>query len=147
MLQRIPSLTLRVTMGGRCGADPPDDCPGRCENLTSNGPLQMLDRLKAQMLLSECNGRDIWPVELCREKGIPDAWIDELADRFESGFQSPFQTIYVGDRLTNQFYGVHDLHLAYKLGEYLGVPTEQVTAGVFGRVAEVRAIQQAVEEG
>jgi hypothetical protein len=107
----------------------------------------MLDRLKAMMLLSECSGRDIWPVELCREKGVPESWIEELADCYESGYQSPLQTIYVGERPTNQFYGVHDLHLAYKLGEFLGVATEQVTAGALGRIAEVRAIQQAVEEG
>ena len=106
----------------------------------------MLDRLKAQMLLSECTGRDIWPVELCREKGIPETWIEELADSFESGFNSPLQTIYVNDQVTNQFYGVQDLDLARKLGEYLGVDTRQVTALVVGRTAEVRAIQAAVEE-
>jgi hypothetical protein len=106
----------------------------------------MLDRLKALMLLSECTGRDIWPVELCREKGIPETWIEELADSFESGFNSPLQTIYLDDRITNQFFGVQDLHLAYKLGEYLGVDTRHVTALVVGRTAEVRAIQEACEE-
>lgn len=106
----------------------------------------MLDRIKALMLLSECTGRDIWPVELCREKGVPEDWVEELADCYESGFDSPLQSIFVGERLTNQFFGVHDLHLAYKLGEYLGVATEVVTAGALGRVAEVRAIQEAVEE-
>ena len=98
------------------------------------------------MLLSECNGRDIWPVEMCRQKGIPDTWIDELADTFESGFNSPLKTIYVDEQVTNQFHGVQDLHLAQKLGEYLGVNTQQVTALAIGRTAEVRAIQEAVDE-
>ncbi len=105
----------------------------------------MLDRLRALMLLSECNGRDIWPVELCREKGVPEAWIDELASAVESGFRSPLQTIYVDDQLTNQFFGVQDLHLAYKLGEYLGVDTQQVTSSALGRVAEVQSIKDALE--
>jgi hypothetical protein len=98
------------------------------------------------MLLSECTGRDIWPVELCRAKGLPEAWIEELADCYESGFASPLQTIFVDDQMTNQFYGVQDLHLARKLGEYLGVDTQQVEARTLGRVAEVRAIQEAVED-
>jgi hypothetical protein len=106
----------------------------------------MLDRLKALMLLSECNGRDIWPVELCREKGIPESWIEDLADCFESGFQSPLQTIYLDDQLVNQFWGVHDLQLARKLGEYLGVDVQRATELALGREAEVRAIQAAVEE-
>ena len=107
----------------------------------------MLSRLKAAMLLSECNGRDIWPVTLCREKGIPESWIEELADCFESGFQSQMQTIYVDDGVTNQFYGVQDFHLAHKLSEYLGVDTQQITASSLGRLAQVRALQEAVEEG
>ena len=99
------------------------------------------------MLLSECNGRDIWPIDLCREKGIPETWIEELADCFESGFQSDRQTIYKEDQIVNQFHGVHDLHLAYKLGDYLGVDVRQVTASALGRTAEVQAIKEAVEEG
>ncbi len=98
----------------------------------------MFDRLKALMLLSECTGRDIWPVELCRDKGVPESWIEDLADSYESGFNSPLQTIYVDDRVTNQFFGVQDLHLARKLGEYLGVNTHEISAIVLGRSAEVR---------
>jgi hypothetical protein len=106
----------------------------------------MFDRLKALMLLSQCNGRDIWPVSFCREQGVPESWIDELADSFESGFRSRMQEIYVDDQLVNQFYGVQDLDLAYKLGEYLGVDTQRVTQLALSRTAQVRAIQAAVEE-
>lgn len=107
----------------------------------------MLTPVKALMLLDECTGRDIWPVELCRSKGVPDSWIDELSSCYESGFQSPLQTIYVDERMVNQFYGVRDRDLAFKLGEYLGVDVARVTANAWGKVAEVRAIKEAVEEG
>ena len=107
----------------------------------------VLNRLKATILLSECNGRDIWPIDLCRQKGVPDAWIEELSDCFESGFQSDLQTIYKDDQVVNQFHGVQDFHLAYKLGEYLGVDVPAVTASVLGKTAEVQAIKEAFEEG
>lgn len=106
----------------------------------------MLDRLKASMLLHECTGREIWPVELCRQKGIPENWIEELCDAYESGFLSDRETIYFEEQAVNQFEGIHDLQLAYKLGEYLGVDTQRVTALALGWPAEVRAIREAVEE-
>ena len=106
----------------------------------------LLNALKARMLLSECTGRDIWPVELCREKGIPEAWIEQLSDCFESGFNSDLQTIYFDDSPVNQFHGIQDLHLAHKLGAYLGVDTMNATSMSLGRAAEVRAIQEAVDE-
>ena len=106
----------------------------------------MLTRLNARILLSECTGRDIWPVELCRQKGVPPVWIEELSDCFESGFRADRQTIYYDRRVINQFHGVPDLQLAYRLGEFLGVDTEQVTSVVADPEAQVRAIQEAADE-
>ena len=106
----------------------------------------MLNPLKARMLLDKCTGDEIWPVDLCREAEIPEAWIEELADSFESGFRHDRQTIYYEERAVNQFYGVQDLHLAYKLAEYLGVDVQAITATALGRTAEVRALKEAVEE-
>ena len=106
----------------------------------------MLDRLRAVMLLTECTGRDIWSVDLCRQRGIPEVWIEELAECYESGFQSDLQTIYVGEQPTNQYHGILDRNLAYKLGEYLGIDTQRATALALGWPAEVRAIREAVEE-
>jgi hypothetical protein len=106
----------------------------------------VLTRLTARILLSECNGRDIWPVELCRQKGVPPSWIDELADCFESGFRSDRQTIYYDQQPLNQFHGVHDLQLAYRLGEFLGVDTHQVTSLTCDPESQVRAIQEAADE-
>ncbi len=106
----------------------------------------MISRLKATMLLSECRGDEIWAVETCQQKGIPDAWIEELADTYESGFRSDRETIYDQNGLTNQYHGVRDLHLAYKLAEFLGVDSSRAAEFALSREAEVRALQEAVDE-
>lgn len=106
----------------------------------------MLSRLKARMLLSECRGDEIWAPDTCRQKGIPEVWVEELADTYESGFHSDRQTIYEEGAVTNQYHGVRDLHLAHKLAEFLGVDSARVTEFALGREAEVRALQEAVDE-
>ena len=106
----------------------------------------MLSRLKARMLLSECRGDEIWAPDTCRQKGVPEAWIEELTDTFESGFRTERETIYEQGRVTNQYNGVRDLHLAHKLAEFLGVDAKRVTEFALGREAEVRALQEAVDE-
>jgi hypothetical protein len=106
----------------------------------------VLSRIKAQVLLAECRGDEIWSPELCREKGIPEIWIEELSDAFESGFQSDRETIYRDQGVTNQYLGVRDLHLAYRLAEYLGADAKRATEMALGREAEVRALQEAVQE-
>ena len=106
----------------------------------------MLSRLKAQILLAECNGDDIWSIELCRTKGIPDNWIDELVDGYESGFQSDRQTIYYEGDVVNQFEGIRDVDLCYKLAEFLGVNTSDVVPTSPTRRAVVHALKEAVDE-
>lgn len=105
-----------------------------------------LHQIKAQMLLAKCTGDEIWSRETCRAEGVPEAWIEELADCFESGFNTDRNTIYEKNRLTNQYEGVLDLHLAYKLAEFLGVDWKSATAFALGRTAEVQAIKEAFEE-
>ncbi len=106
----------------------------------------MLNRLKALTLLSECTGDDIWSVEHCQLRGIPQAWIDELVDCYESGFQRNSQTIYYQDRVINQYQGVRDVDLAIKLGEYLGLSMPELIAVSPSRARLVVAIRQAIEE-
>lgn len=106
----------------------------------------MLNRLKALTLLSECTGDDIWSVEHCRLRGIPEDWIDDLADCFESSFLRDSQTIYLDDRPVNQYQGLRDVDLAIKLGEYLGVDVESLLAAAASRARLVSAIRAAVEE-
>ena len=106
----------------------------------------MLTRLKARILLSQCRGNEIWSPETCRTQGVPATWIDELCDNYESGFNTDDETIYVGDRVTNQYRGVRDLDIAYRLAEFLGVDANLATELALGAMAEVRALQEAVDE-
>ena len=105
-----------------------------------------LDPVSAQMLLLQCSGDEIWSVETCRQQGIPESWIEELQGAFESGFDSDRITIYESGRMVNQYHGVLDLHLAYKLAEYLNIDWKRATATALGRQAEVAAIQAELDE-
>lgn len=106
----------------------------------------MLTRLKALTLLSECTGDDIWSVEHCRLRGVPEAWIDELVDCYESGFERSSQTIFVRDMVVNQYHGLRDIDLAMKLGEFLGVDVRGLQEVSATRARLVLAIRQAIEE-
>ncbi|MFC1757569.1 hypothetical protein ACFL2H_02215 [Planctomycetota bacterium] len=107
----------------------------------------MLTKLRAQILLDECSGDDLWSVELCQQKGIPNTWIEELTDAYESGFNSDAETIYYGERIVNQFEGVRDVDLAIRLADFLGVQTSQIVASSLSRAAVATALKEAVEEG
>ncbi len=109
-------------------------------------PRVGLTRIRALALLSECTGDDIWSVEHCRLRSVPEIWIDELQDCFESGFQDQSQTIFVGPREVNQYHGVRDVDLAVRLGEYLGVDVERLRVVSPTRSRLVHAIRQAIEE-
>jgi hypothetical protein len=98
------------------------------------------------MLLLKCTGDEIWDLETCQKAGIPPSWIEELADTFESGFDTDRNTIYHQDRIVNHFHGVLDLHLAYKLAEFLGIDWQRATAAATGRRAEVAAIKAELDE-
>lgn len=105
-----------------------------------------LNRLLALTLLSECTGDDIWSVEYCRDRRIPEAWIEELSDCFESGFERQSQTIFVQDTIVNQYQGIRDVDLAIKLGEYLNLDVTTLNSSAITRASLVRAIQQAATE-
>ncbi len=104
-------------------------------------------RHRALALLSECTGDDIWSVEHCRLRRVPESWIDELSEAFESGFRSDKQTIYVDDRMTNQYHGIRDVDLAIKIAESLGMNVDQITQFALSRRGVVHAIKEAVMEG
>ena len=106
----------------------------------------MLTRLKALTLLSECTGDDIWSVEHCRLRGVPEAWIEALMDCYESGFERTSLTIFVRDNVVNQYHGLRDIDLAVKLGEFLGVDVESLSSTSTTRARLVLSIRQAIEE-
>ena len=105
-----------------------------------------LSPITAQMLLLKCTGDEIWDLETCRQAGVPASWIEELADTFESGFDTDRNTIYHQNQMVNHFHGVLDLHLAYKLAEFLGIDWQRATAAAIGRRAEVAAIKAELDE-
>ena len=105
-----------------------------------------MQRLHALTLLAECTGRDIWSVEYCQSKRIPDLWIEELTKGYESGFRSNRQTIYEDGKVVNQYEGIHDVELAIRLAEFLGVETERLTSTIPEPVELVRLLKEAVDE-
>ncbi len=104
-------------------------------------------RIDALVLLSECTGDDIWSVEHCRLRRIPEDWIEEMADGFESGFDTDLNTIYVGDQVVNQYEGIRDFDLAVRIGEQLGVDVRSLAGRTSSRRELVRLIQDTIEEG
>lgn len=105
-----------------------------------------MDQVTAQMLLLKCRGDEVWDLATCSAAGIPDSWIEELNDRYESGFDSDRNSLYVAGRLVNQFEGVSDLHLAFKLAEYIGIDWQRATQNAISRSAKVLAIQAELDE-
>ena len=100
-----------------------------------------MNRSHALMLLSECTGDDIWSIEYCRQRLVPEAWIKQLRDAYESGFDSNDATIFV-----NQFAGVRDVDLACKLGQFLGLEIDRIVSSQYSRSGVVGAIREAMEE-
>lgn len=109
--------------------------------------MSRLARHRALAILSECCGDELWSVEHCRARGVPEAWIEELADAFESGYRSDSQTIYVDHRPTNQYHGVRDVDLALRVGRSIGIDVDRVTQTAIDRRRVVQAIKEAVTEG
>ncbi len=105
-----------------------------------------LDSTTAPFLLLKCTGDEIWNEETCRKERVPESWISELADNYESGFDIHRNTIYEKGEIVNQYRGVLDLHLAYKLAEYLGIDWRRATAFAEGRRDEVAAIIAELDE-
>lgn len=105
-----------------------------------------LNSTSAQILLLNCVGDQIWDQQTCIEQGIPQIWFEELVENFESGFDSDRNTIYVNERVVNQYRGVSDLQIAFKLADFLGIDWKRVTSTAIGRRAQVAAIKAELDE-
>lgn len=106
----------------------------------------------ALSLLDECTGDDLWSVEHCQSRGVPQDWIDDLADAFETSYRISSQTIYVSDeqtgrRIVNQYYGVRDFDLAKRIGLELGLDIDQIESVALSRQSTVRMIKETVMDG
>lgn len=106
-----------------------------------------LPRDRALDLLQECTGDTIWPVDYARARRVPEAWIEQFRDSFESGFQSDTQTIYTEDSVTNQFHGIRDVDLVRAIAIDFGMSIEQYESVSLSRRDFVNRIRTAIEEG
>ncbi|WP_182866231.1 hypothetical protein [Stieleria mannarensis] len=109
--------------------------------------MDTVPRHRLLSLLAECTGDDIWSVEHCRARRIPETWIEQLSDAYESGFKSDQQTIYTDDGVTNQYHGVRDVDLAIRLAESMGIRVDANALARLGRARLVQAIKDAVMNG
>ena len=107
----------------------------------------MIRRDRLLTWLSECDGDGIWPVDYARDRGLPEAWIDQLSDALESSFDRDDQTIYWRGQAVNQFHGIRDVDLARRISDELGLPTGAYEGSSTSRRDLVRRIVEAVEEG
>lgn len=106
-----------------------------------------MNRSRLLVLLQECNGDDIWSFEECQRQGVPKAWIQELCDIYESGFQANTQTIYYKGKVTNQFEGLRDVDLACRIATELGLNLRDILEFSISRMDCVHRIKEALEEG
>ena len=105
-----------------------------------------MDRIRARLLLEECTGDDLWSLEYCRQQRIPEAWIEEMGDCFESGFRSDRETIYYQERVVGQYEGVRDVDLACRLAKCLGIDPDPLRQQAWDRRDLVRRLKEAVDE-
>lgn len=106
----------------------------------------VLSRLQALSLLHECHGDHIWSLQHCRSRGIPEDWIQELADGYESGLDLEETTIYFNDKKVNQFEGIRDIDLALKLAKFLKIDLRSIIELSPTRRSIVQAIKEKFEE-
>lgn len=106
----------------------------------------MFDRMAAEILLSRCRGDEVWSLEHAKKMGVPDHWLDELQDCFESGFDHDRNTLYTDRGQVNQYHGVRDLDVAYRAAEFLGIPTAEIRRQPLSRHGQVAALQAEADE-
>lgn len=107
----------------------------------------MISRAHALQLLSLCDGEEIWSIDYCRRQSVPERWVRELRNAYESGFVNPTQTIYYEGRIVNQFEGVLAVDIAIRIAEVLGVNVASIASCHLSREEIVRAIREQIEEG
>jgi hypothetical protein len=105
-----------------------------------------MDRTWMLNLLTECTGDDIWPLDYCRQRRIPENWIDELRDAYETGFDSPTNMIFFRGEIVNQFEGIRDVDIASKIAANWPLPIGKLAETAWSRADLVNKIKEAIEE-
>lgn len=106
----------------------------------------MFDRLAAELLLTRCRGDEVWSLELARQLGVPESWLDRLQDCFESGFDQQQNALFTESGLVNQYHGVSDLEIAYLAAEYLGIETARIRNLPLSRCGQVQRLKAELDE-
>ena len=109
--------------------------------------MDSVPRHRLLSLLAECTGDDIWSVQHCRARRVPESWITQLSDAFESGFDSDRQTIYTDRGVTNHYHGIRDVDLAIQLAQSMGIRVDANALARLSRARLVQAIKDAVMNG
>ncbi len=107
----------------------------------------MISRSQALHLLQLCDSEEIWSLEYCRQQRVPEPWIRDLRNAYESGFADPSQTIFYEGQVVNQFEGILAVDIALRVARVLGVDTKTILTSHPTRERIVRAIREWVEEG
>jgi hypothetical protein len=106
-----------------------------------------MNRNHALLLLCECTGDDIWSVEYCLQRSVPEAWVRKLQDAYESGFDCLDSQIFFRGQVVNQFEGVRDVDLACMIAQWLKLDVQRIVQHYSTRAGVVRAIREELEEG
>ncbi len=70
--------------------------------------------------LAECTGDDVWSIDYCKRSGIPDSWIRDLSEIYESGFKTSKEVLYHEGKRIHQYRGIRDSDLARRISQQLG---------------------------
>lgn len=97
--------------------------------------------------LAECTGETIWSVDYAKSRRVPESWIRDMADAFESGFNDDRQTIYLGDKIVGQYHGIRDVDLARRIASEIGLNIAEIESRSISRSHLVQNINAAIEEG
>lgn len=97
--------------------------------------------------LAECTGDDVWSIDYCKKSGIPESWIRDLSEIYESGFKTSNEVLYHEGKRIHQYKGIRDSDLAMRIALQLGYPVDAIERAALSHSDLVRRIKEAVEEG
>ena len=105
-----------------------------------------ISRNLALHLLSQCDGDEIWSCDYCRSQRVPEDWITQLRDIYESDFSDPGSTIFEEGRRLSQYEGIRSVDIAVSVAECLGIQVDPWVLSNNHRALIVEWIKERVEE-
>jgi hypothetical protein len=108
--------------------------------------LSKISKPLALLLLSRCDGDEIWSCDHCRSERVPEDWIARLRDVFESDFSEQGSTIFEEGKRVSQYEGVRSVDIAVAVAMSLGIQIDPWVLSQNHRAAIVAWIQERLEE-